>query len=123
MKLGELLLMLIFFGMGSSLVMYAFNDYLIARTIGPSQTPITTKAGEALKIPIEHPPSSGQIAVTICHTAPSGPTCLPIAVHDIASSITVRMPIGYQPGPATLQVTNLVNGSSYSLVIIPITIQ
>ena len=124
MKLGELLILLTFFGIGSSLIVYSFNDYLIARSIGPNNTDvITVKSGQPLKIDLGSSPPLGQIAVTICNETPSGPNCLPLAVVASAPSITVRMPIGYQPGPARLEVSKVAKPYNRALFVIQLTIE
>ena len=123
MKLGELLILLTFFGIGSSLIVYSFNDYLIARSIGPNNTDvITVKSGQPLKINIDNSPT-GQIAISLCNETPSGPNCLPLAVVPSAPSITVRMPIGYQPGPARLEVSRVAKPYNQELFTIQLTIE
>lgn len=123
MKLGEFLLIIIFLAAGAGLLMFSFNTYLFARSVGPSNSAIKVKPGEALSLEIPNTASTSTIEVKMCGPGGAGVSCLPLLVGT-KKPVIVRVPIGSATGDATLQVSKLTSPvESQELYTINLTIQ
>lgn len=106
-----------------SLGVYFFSNYLFARVIIPTAKNVTVSPGEVISIPVGTIKANTSVRVELCSTGVSG--CIPVAVGLTEDPIRIRIPIGYQTGAATLQISESQNTQKTyrSRLAIPLTIQ
>lgn len=117
MKLGELLIILFFFGAILGLIVFYFNDYLFAKAVGPYTHTTDVKGGQALRI--ETGKSTALINIRLCGEGGDGNSCFPLATNAEGNPVRIRIPIGYPAGNAILKITQpsqgSIDGISYSV--------
>ena len=86
---------------------YYFNSYLFARVITPGTKNISVKPGEALSISVGGIKENTTLRVDICTSAGIAGGCYPLTANADTDPVSVRIPIGYQTGPATIQVKEI----------------